>query len=281
MKIGIQTYRWDAELDTDVCDSYNNANLTITLKLGFRQINPEGGKAEGLYHDYGDVKEPTRKIVRWAAGTWAQWKQNLCASAQQYWNGKFWLINNFDHLTYTVRGATYRPNIYCRMRIVSAHVPSIGPVDAHHVINCVRLHQTTQWFGSSARLYDSRDTQPDWIQNDSKGKRVIQRAHVHEIGHLLGLQHVDVGKPHCPKNSNTNAAACYGIADHDMHSVMGSGMGLRLECANPWRHAAVLLTQKGNADSLTDWKAELKRHYPRNTDEITANRVVDVRPHRG
>jgi hypothetical protein len=219
-----------------------------------------------------------RRIIRWTPGTWAQWKHGLCASAQGYWNGKFWLLNNFDHLTYTVRGVTYRPNLHCRLRIVSAHVPPIGPVDAHFVIEVVRLHKATPWFGSHAMLYDSRDTQPDWTREDNAGKRVLQRAHVHEIGHLLGLQHVDVGKPHCPKDGDTNAAACYGVADHDMHSVMGAGMGLRLDCANPWRRAAVLLTRKGNAASLTDWKAEMKRHYPRTADEVVANQPVDARP---
>jgi hypothetical protein len=38
MKKTITTARWDAELNTDVCDAYNNADLTLTLKLGIRQM---------------------------------------------------------------------------------------------------------------------------------------------------------------------------------------------------------------------------------------------------
>jgi len=280
MKTRIQTAEWDAELNTDVCDPYNNADLTIRLKLGFRQINPDGGAAEGAYHDYGDPSAASRKIVRWTPGNWSSWTNDLCRGARNYWHGKFWLLNNFDDLTYTVRGKTYRPNLYCRFEVVNAHVPSIGPIDAHHVIEVVRLHRSTQWFGSHSVLYDNRDTQWAQKRTDSKGKPVMQKAHVHEVGHLLGLGHVDEGKPHCPKNGDTNAAACYGVTDFDMHSVMGAGMGLRKEFAEPWRRAAVLLTGKGSTASANDWKAELKRHYPRTPEEVAANKLVDARPAR-
>ena len=39
MKTGMSTASYDMELDTDVCNHYSNANLTITLNIGFRQIN--------------------------------------------------------------------------------------------------------------------------------------------------------------------------------------------------------------------------------------------------
>src|SRR5688500_16329596 len=35
--------KFDAELNTDCCDPYNNAELTLTLRMGFRQVNPAGG----------------------------------------------------------------------------------------------------------------------------------------------------------------------------------------------------------------------------------------------
>lgn len=46
MKKTVKTTRWNAELDTDVCDRYNNANLTLTRNLGFRQINPPAGATQ-------------------------------------------------------------------------------------------------------------------------------------------------------------------------------------------------------------------------------------------
>jgi hypothetical protein len=135
------TARWGAELNTDVCDPYSNADLTITLKLGFRQINPAAGAREGTYHDFNDAKRPARKIIKWGALEWENWAKGLTASAQRYWNGKFWLINNFPILEFEEGSERYRPNIYCRIRIVPVlHEGGLG--SAHHVIAAVRLHPT-------------------------------------------------------------------------------------------------------------------------------------------
>ena len=54
---------FDAELDETICDEYNNADLTLSLKLGFRQINPSGGAARGTYHDYGNPAKTARNII--------------------------------------------------------------------------------------------------------------------------------------------------------------------------------------------------------------------------
>lgn len=280
MKKSITTAEWNADLDSDVCDPYTNADLTIVLKIGFRQINPSGGAAEGTYHDYGDATAPSRKIIKWTSAAWVAWTKDLMKSAQDYWNGKFWLVNNYPVLEYDVKGVTYRPNIYCRLEIRQANVPEIGPVDAHHVIDVVRLHPTVTWFGSHSTLYDSRDTR--WVEKnkDSKGRPVMQRAHVHEIGHLLGLGHVDEGKPHCPKAGDTNAAVCYGVTDRDMRNVMGSGMARTADLGKPWRRAAAQITGKGSADVATDWTSVLVRHYPRTAAEAAAGKAITARPRR-
>lgn len=280
MKTSISTAQWNAELDTDVCDPYTNADVTIVLKIGFRQINPPGGAAEGTYHDYGDATAPSRKVIKWTPAAWIAWTKDLVTSAQDYWNGRFWLVNNYPVLEYEVKGVKYRPNLYCRLKIVQAGVPEIGPIDAHHVIDVVRLHPTVTWFGSHSTLYDSRDTR--WVEKnkDSRGRPVMQRAHVHEIGHLLGLGHVDEGKPHCPKAGDTNAAVCYGVADRDMRNVMGSGMARTADLAKPWRRAAAQLTGKGSADVATDWSPVMVRHYPRTLAEAAAGKAITTRPRR-
>jgi hypothetical protein len=53
MKKTITFSNFDAELNTDCCDPYNNAELTLTFRMGFRQINPAGGADNGKYHSYG------------------------------------------------------------------------------------------------------------------------------------------------------------------------------------------------------------------------------------
>lgn len=294
---------FDAELDETVCDAYNNADLTLTLKLGFRQINPPAGAATGTYHDYGDATRPARNIIKWTAGSWAQWKANFVRSAQRFWHGKFWLINNFPVLEFVDKGVEYRHNVYCRFKLIGADATT-GTVH-HHVIDVVRLAKNETFFGSHSTLYDSRDTQLTHKRNDSAGNKIMQRAHVHEIGHLLGLGHSAEGTTACPVSGNTNAAACYGTSDVEMTSVMGAGMDLRAVHAYPWRMAIADMTGKGTVRkpavnrsaavlanallgmSLTgddlmssDWQAKMQRHYPRTMAEVKANAAITARPRR-
>ncbi|VAW79395.1 hypothetical protein MNBD_GAMMA15-1258 [hydrothermal vent metagenome] len=277
MKKRITTSSWDAVLNTDVCDEYNNADLTLTLKMGFKQINPSGGAASGTYHDYGSPSKTARKIIRWTPTEWAKWKSHFVRSAKKFWHGKFWLINNFSEFEFERGGVKYLPNVWCKFNLIGGDA-SAGTY--HHVIEVVRLHRSETWFGSHSRLYDSLDTRLTRKGTNSKGNAIMQRAHVHEVGHLLGLGHVDIGKPHCPSTGNTNSAPCYGVADTDKLSVMGQGMQLRAQHANPWRRAMKKITGKGNIGSQLDWSPRKTRHYPRTKAEVAANQHVTSRPKR-
>ncbi len=77
MKRKLSFKKFDAELNTDSCDPYNNAELTLTLRMGFRQINPSGGANSGTHHDYGDATAPTRRIVKWTDTEWSNWKMSF------------------------------------------------------------------------------------------------------------------------------------------------------------------------------------------------------------
>jgi hypothetical protein len=296
MKKSLTFSKFDAELNTDVCDPFNNAELTLTLRMGFRRINPGGGAADGTYNDYGDPTEPTRKIIKWTDAAWATWKTNFVRSAERFWHGKFWLINDSGSFRFTKGSATYFPNVWCRFKLVGNEA---GVAGNHHTIDVVRLHASETWFGSHSTLYDSRDTR--WVKKSttSKGKAVMQQAHVHEVGHLLGLDHVDVGKPHCLPSGDTNASACYGVGDADKLSVMGSGMQLRIENAYPWREALRYFALDDITRALADpfshflsgvslsepvksltavWPAKTRRHYPRTEAEWKAGHAIVSRP---
>uniref|UniRef100_UPI002FCBDC4F hypothetical protein n=1 Tax=Bosea sp. (in: a-proteobacteria) TaxID=1871050 RepID=UPI002FCBDC4F len=216
-----------------------------------------------------------RRIVQWSAGAWSLWKRNFVATATRFWDGKFWLSNNFQLYEFEKDGAKYYPNIWCRLKIEDRPIRFGGH---HHVIDVVRLHGAENWFGSHSTLYDSLDTNLVRKGLDSKGSAIMQRAHVHEVGHLLGLDHVDVGKGHCPPGGNRNASNCYGVADADKYSVMGQGMALRRPQAMPWRKAMVALSGKGRVLAASDWQAKLQRIYPRLPAEVASNAMLTHRP---
>jgi len=277
MKKTLKKMAWDATLNTDVATEFKNAELTLFLRMGFKQINPAGGAATGTYNDYGSPAATPRKIVKWTPSAWASWKNNFVSSAEKFWKGKFWLINNFSLLEYTYKGQKYIPNISCGFKLSGGDATNATSSSFHHIIEVVRLDKSETWFGSHSRLYDSLDTSSVPKASDSNGKPIFQQAHVHEVGHLLGLGHVDEGKPHCPTNGNTNARACYGVTDKDKNSVMGSGMQLRPKQANPWRLAMKEFTKKGNLFVTSDWEAKLNKYYPRTPTEA-ANKKHFISP---
>jgi hypothetical protein len=283
MKKTLKLGKYDAELDTDVCDRRNNANLTLILRLGFRQINPAASAASGTYNDYGDASKTARKIIKWTGPEWASWKSNFVASAQRYWNAKFWVINNDGAFAFEDSKQIYIPNFFCRFKLLGSDA-TVG--SHHHTIDVVRLDPTETWFGSHSTLYDSLDTKSVQKGTDSGGKAIMQQAHVHEVGHLLGLGHVDIGKVHCPASGNTNASACYGIADADKNSVMGQGMQLRLSHASPWVDAANGFIKAEPPSTVytrptpmlpRPQEAKLSRHYPRTPAEFTTNKLITKR----
>lgn len=89
MKKTIYKPLWDATIDSGMCDKYNNAELTLTLKLAFKQVNPAAGALSGVYHDYGDSRATARKIARWSPADSIAWKMSFIRSAEQFWKGKF------------------------------------------------------------------------------------------------------------------------------------------------------------------------------------------------
>ena len=293
MKKTLKLAKFDAILDTDVCDSRNNAELTLKLRLGFRQINPAAGAASGTYNDYGDATKPSRKTVKWTDTEGTKWKTNFVKTAQAFWNGKFWLSNNLGYLGYLAGKQIYLPNFYCTFELIG-NDSTVGT--NHFVIDVVRLDASENWFGSHSKLYDSLDTRSVQKGTDSKGKPIMQQAHVHEVGHLLGIGHVDIGKAHCPAAGNTNASACYGMADADKYSVMGQGMQLRIEHATPWILAINQFIKAEPAskvytipppsfsqmpgrvvDVLFPFTAKMKRHFPRTPAELEKGLMITAR----
>ena len=291
----------DAVFDPTVCDPLNNADLTLILNVGLQQVNPAGGAATGSFNDSDSNPVP---IKRWTNGAWNHWKKNFRETAQRFWHGRFWLVNNFpSYLVQLHHGILYRHNVWCRFRLnVSDALPGGS---YHHTIQVVRVDPSSS-FRSHWTLYSTNDTRFETLGYDSKGKAIQQKSHVHEIGHLLGMDHSSVGHFSCLPSGDTNQTACYGVNDRDKYSVMGTGMRRYPEHAYPWRKAMADISGAGTVRELPtvrlakevagalaaisgttpgpvpamDWEPKQKRHYPRTWDEAQRGIAITKRPTR-
>lgn len=233
---------FDADVNADVCNRSTNANLTLYIRIHFQKINPTA--ASNTYNDSDNTPVPIRA---WRVQEWEHWKRRFLTDCRRKWSGKFWLKTptTYSSLNWPQTNSTHRCNLYCRFEI-SEQATEQG---SHAVIPVVRV-DGRHAFRSEMLLYSNRDIRSERLTHGS-----LFFTHVHEIGHLIGLEHPGDTLAGC---INGGERACYASSDGDDRGVMGRGSRLYERHAQPWKKAASILTSTSEAD----WEVSLRRAYP-------------------
>ncbi len=272
--------RWDSELNPIPCNRYNNAELTIFLRVCLEQANPAGGAATGTVNEWGTDATGTgpghgtaRRVAKWTPETWNRFTRRYQKEVQSYWDGKFWLVNksNFAEMDYDDLKVTYRPNIWCRFDLEVTATAA----EAHTTITVVRLDPNERFFRSDSGHYDDRDL--DVSKGQHGGKSYRQRAHIHEVGHLLGLGHAAETSAACVASGSVGGEPCYCATPDDCQNVMGAGEKIRETNGAPWLKAMA----EHVSGSEADWGIFLQRRYPRSLEDVRLSREVLSKPSRG
>jgi hypothetical protein len=225
-----------------------NCGLNIYIRVFLNQVDPANGAANGDYPDWDTNNDGTaahpgprfgvnRHITRWPPGEFTSWSNRYQRECQAFWDTKFWLTTpaRYNDLNVTVGADRFRPNIRCGFYLSLV----LGTQFAHTTIQVVHLAAGETFFRSDSAHYDNLDLEPN-----ATGPGMTQRAHLHEVGHLLGLGHSGEGKPGCVNNN----LVCYAGPN-----IMGQGEDIDATDALPWQRAMEHFT----GIPASDWTVSL------------------------
>ena len=270
MRRTIHGSRFDSILDLDSVREGNHANLTLHMKVSLQQFAPPDGQ-DTLRYLQSDAQTSSHIVIgQWLpADDWGGWCRQFENDAEAFFHGKLWLVPSHPVVLGSLapgQSSPYCSGIRCGFRI--SRVPIS---ECHFIVDVAKLASMSEPFrsyqiqrsglsevrGTNREFLGLDDANPenlssyyracfagtgrlmltdgdlDVTQRSNFSSSYSQRPFLHELGHAIGLGHV---------NGAGNSELAYGSTAHQYGDLMGGG-----ERIEPW-HAF-------------PWKRRLDRHF--------------------
>lgn len=242
----------DSRLYAAERSSGRNADLNFILSIYLNRVEPD---SSGLYADEtGGVVQ----ILRWEDHQWEEFRRSFWRNVRGFFRERFWLVppRGYAELDWPDAHPTHRPNVKCGLTLWLHDRPEHARIG----INCVNP-VPGQWITSNMGREDrlgelnAEDVMPQINEVKPGYPEVhVQETAMHEMGHLLGLDHVAFGHAQCTEDGN--GAACYGVKAWQRDDLMGLGSRVELWHSWPWRNRIRYHTGVGG------WTAVMERPAP-------------------
>ncbi len=244
----------DSHLYTAERSAGRNADLNFILSVYLNRVEPD---SSGLYVD---ATGGVTQLLRWEDAEWTEFRRDFHRQVTGFFRNRFWLVppRRYADLDWPDAHPTHRPNVKCGLTLWLHERPE----HARFGINCVHPVPGQAIRSSMTRDAGSGELDADDMTfqdaNPVPGKPEVQSqvTTLHEVGHLLGLSHVNAFGSDCPA-SDPNAFMCYGRKDWQRGDLMGWGTRVEHWHSWPWRNRIRYHTDVGG------WTAVMTRPEPR------------------
>ncbi len=226
-----------------------DAYLYFVLNVYLHRFQPS---APGFR--YLDATGGATLVDPWTDVGWHTFQADFRRVVTRGWNNHFWLMtpSNYHDLDWPQGTPTHRLNVKCGLEL------SLATHQSHNVmyIDCVNAQS---FFRSSMTRQRFRG-ELDHV--DAAAAPVTatptQTTVLHEVGHLLGLDHVAQHAAACvpPTPTQPAVAACYGTTVWQRGDLMGMGNRVEQWHAGPWKNRIRYHTGVGG------WTVSLNREPP-------------------
>lgn len=247
-------------------DDRNVTVLTLKLRIALEPLDTGGEGGTAIVKARGGQF----KCVHYPPAEFETFRTRFQRSVSQIWSGRIFIVVPEpghdislppDQYKRFVRAgpARYKPTVECRFEI------ELNDVDPHYRLTVIKRAPGEKRFPSFT-FPDKKEGRPDGVL-DSTDLDLKMIAHTvtengkvfdkdferytaaHEIGHLLGLDHVNLSHPVCKLDANDEI--CYGDSIWKSQDMMGAGREVRAWHGRPWLYVLKKVTKHDKGWQLT------------------------------